>query len=216
MLAGPFLTSGNAWEVNASWLWLKLLPLTSRSPCVGASIITLLSTWLPHVVTWRSACLLNPLDSDARWSRGSPRIGDAQWIWPSSCLRVEVGAVSTLVMVMCIESCLQRQMAMSVVGAGAGAMGELEGGTGLAAIARMACGGTSKPVEKFRWVWFSLFLMMGHWICIVLFPSSFVWTFKLYSPTDQLAKGPHFHKNMGWFHSPIMVASPTRAYIGGN
>ncbi len=110
---------------------------------------------------------------------------------------MEVGAVSTLVMVVRIESCSQRQTAMSVVGAGAGATGELEGGTGLAAIARMACDGTSKPVEKFHWVWFSLVSMMGHWICIALFSSSFIWTFRLYSPTDQLAKGPHFHKNTG-------------------
>jgi len=74
------------------------------------------------------------------------------WLW--SCLRVEIGAVSTLVSVAHIESCLQRRTAISVIGAGAGAIGRLEGGTRSVAIGRMAFGGAAKPVEKFCWIWF--------------------------------------------------------------
>jgi len=121
-----------------------------------------------------------------------------QWRWLLSCLRVEVGAVSTPAWVD-LELCSQSCTAVAVVRTGAGVTSRVKGGSGSVAIARMACSGTTKPVEKFHWIWFSALLKMGHWNCIVLFSLAFVWAFRLYSTTNWLAKGPCFHKKWAVF-----------------
>jgi len=89
-------------------------------------------------------------------------------MWPSLCLRVEV-AVLTLASVERQESCLQSRAVVAVVKTGAGVTGRVKGGSGLVAIVRMACHGTTEPVENFRWVWFSMFLILEHWNCLILF-----------------------------------------------
>jgi len=147
-------------------------------------------------------------------SGGKLRIGEARWIWPSSCGGVEWGNISWRLLWAGVKSVLPCPSFESVLCTFVSLVFK-ERGHAWSVVMMLTGGGAAVVlVVKCHWTWFSAWETVERGFCLFLSIGSFVLGVWSYGPWDVLARKPLFHENRLERAAFLMVVLPTRAYVG--